>query len=157
MVQQVFCFLNRFSLSGGKFILRMEFYDFVAICYAAGKTIFLERSVFSKDYSLKEQTWLAIYVWRRPLKAKVWTASFILTFNTISKRQALPCLFFYTSHNLSPCNDGKNESRQANRLPWVDRDGTGLNFTGNSIIFMRTRLLTLIFYRPVVNKVIVLL
>lgn len=29
--------------------------------YAAGKTIFIDRSVFSNDYSLKEQTWLAIY------------------------------------------------------------------------------------------------
>ena len=106
---------------------------------------------------MKEQTWLAIYERGYPRKAEVQLAAFIPTCNTISKRQALPCLFFYTSHNLSPCNDGKNESRQANRLPWVDRDGTGLNFTGNSIIFMRTRLLTLIFYRPVVNKVIVLL
>ena len=118
--------------------MRPEFYGFVAICYAAGKTILLARSIFSKDYSLKEQTWLAIYVWRRPLKAKVWTASFILTFNTISKRQALPCLFIDTLHNLSLCNDGKNESRQANRLPWVGRDGTDLNFDEKSFIFTRT-------------------
>jgi len=43
-----------------------EFYDFVAICYAAGKTILLARSIFNKDYSLKEQTWLATYAVRRP-------------------------------------------------------------------------------------------
>ena len=73
----------------------MEFYDFVAISLCGGKDYFCKKSIFSCGYSVKEQTWLAIYVWRRPLKAKVWTASFILTFNTISKRQALPCLFIY--------------------------------------------------------------
>ena len=67
MVQREFYFANGFSLSGGKFILQTKFYDFVAICYAAGKTIFLERSVFSKDYRLKEQTWLATYVVRCPV------------------------------------------------------------------------------------------
>ena len=117
--------------------MQTKFYDFVAICYAAGKTIFLERSVFSKDYSLKEQTWLAIYERGYPRKAEVQPAAFIPTCNTISKRQALPCLFFYTSHNLSPCNDGKNESRQANRPTWVDRDGSDLNFDEKSIIFTR--------------------
>ncbi|AQT43216.1 hypothetical protein BBC0178_017640 [Bartonella apihabitans] len=30
-------------------------------CYSAGKTILLARSIFSKDYSLKEQTWLVTY------------------------------------------------------------------------------------------------
>ena len=84
-------------------------------------------------------------------------AAFIPTFYTISKRQALPCLFFYTLHNLSPCNDGESESRQANRLPWVDGDGSDLNFDEKSIIFTDRQLLELIFYRPVVNKVIVLL
>jgi len=44
--------------------LRPEFYDFVAICYAAGKTILLARSIFSKDYSLKEQTRFATYAGR---------------------------------------------------------------------------------------------
>ena len=99
--------------------------------YSAGKTI------FSCGSSLKEQTWLAIYAVRCPHSEEVQPAAFIPTCNAISKRQALPCLFFYTSHNLSPCNDGKNESRQANRLPWVDRDGTDLKFKGNSIIFTR--------------------
>jgi len=47
------------------FYLRPEFYDFVAICYAVGKTILLARSIFNKDYSLKEQTWLATYAVRR--------------------------------------------------------------------------------------------
>ena len=42
MAQREFYFANEFSLSGGKFILRPEFYDFVAICYADGKTIFVK-------------------------------------------------------------------------------------------------------------------
>jgi len=70
MAQREFYFANGFSLSGGKFILQTKFYDFVAICYADGKTILLARSIFSKDYSLKEQTRLAIYAVRRPLKRK---------------------------------------------------------------------------------------
>ena len=106
---------------------------------------------------MKEQTWLATYVVHCPHSEEVQPAAFILTFNTISKRQALPCLFFYTSHNLSPCNDGESENAQDNRPPWVDRDGSDLNFTGNSIIFMRMRPFAFIFYPPVVNKVIVLL
>ena len=127
------------------FIIRLQF------CYADAKTIFLERSAFRKDYSLKEHTWLTIYKRGHPRKAEVQPAAFIPTFNTISKRQALPCLFFYTLHDLSRCNDGKSESRQFNRPTWVDRDGTDLNFTGNSIIFMRTRPFALIFYRQVGN------
>ena len=68
MAQRKFYFQKRIFLGSGKFILQTKFYDFVAICYAAGKTIFLERSVFSKDYRLKEQTWLATYVVRCPRK-----------------------------------------------------------------------------------------
>ena len=56
MAQRESYFAKGFSLSGGKFILQTKFYDFVAICYADAKTILLARSIFSKDYSLKEQT-----------------------------------------------------------------------------------------------------
>ena len=70
MVQGEFYFANGFSLSGGKFILQTKFYDFVAICYADAKTILLARSIFSKDYSLKEQTWLVTYAVRCHYKIK---------------------------------------------------------------------------------------
>lgn len=61
MAQREFYFQKRIFLGGMNFILRPEFYGFVAICYADAKTIFLERSAFRKDYSLKEHTWLTIY------------------------------------------------------------------------------------------------
>ncbi|MBI0004075.1 hypothetical protein H3S80_08445 [Bartonella sp. M0177] len=89
-------FFKRIFLDGGKFILQTKFYDFVAICYADAKTILLARSIFSKDYSLKEQTWLAIYERGYPRKAEVQPAAFNPTCNAISKRQALPCLFIIT-------------------------------------------------------------
>ena len=38
-----------------------EFYDFVAISLCGGKDYFLEKTICSKDYRLKEQTRLAIY------------------------------------------------------------------------------------------------
>ena len=79
MAQWEFYFSNGFSLSGGKFILRMEFYNFVAICYADGKTIFLEKIICSKDYRLKEQVWLATYKRGHLRKAEVQPAAFILT------------------------------------------------------------------------------
>ena len=61
MAQREFYFANEFSLSGGKFILRPEFYDFVAIHLFGRKDYFLIRPICSCGYSLKEQTWLAIY------------------------------------------------------------------------------------------------
>ena len=143
--QREFYFANGFSLSGGKFILQTKFYVFVAICYAAGKTILLARSIFSKDYSLKEQIRLATYA-TTSRKEAVQPAAFILTCNAISKRQAFPCLFFYTLHDLSPCNDEESENRQFNRPTWVDRDSSDLNFTGKLFIFTRTRPFALTFF-----------
>ena len=145
MVQGEFYFANGFSLSGGKFILQTKFYVFVAICYAAGKTILLARSIFSKDYSLKEQIRLATYA-TTSRKEAVQPAAFNPTCNAISKRQALPCLFIYTLLNLSSDNDGESESAQDNCPTWVDRDSSDLNFTGNSIIFISTQPFALIFY-----------
>ena len=111
MAQRESYFAKGFSLSGGKFILQTKFYDFVAICYADAKTILLARSIFSKDYSLKEQTWLATYAERCPHSEEVQPSAFILTCNAISKRQALPYLFFYTLHNLSSDNDGDKQKQ----------------------------------------------
>ncbi|OLY45855.1 hypothetical protein PEB0150_008400 [Bartonella apis] len=87
------------------FIIRLQF------CYAAGKTILLARSIFSMDYSLKEQTWLATYAERCPHSEEVQPSAFILTCNAISKRQALPYLFIDTLRNLSLCNDGDKQKQ----------------------------------------------
>lgn len=65
------------------------------------RLFFVEKIICSKDYSLKEQTWLATYAVRCPRSEEVKPAEFILTFNTISKRQALPCLFIYDFHPIS--------------------------------------------------------
>ena len=48
MAQREFYFAKGFSLSGGKFILQTKFYDFVAICYADGKTIFVKSLFLAK-------------------------------------------------------------------------------------------------------------
>ena len=42
MVQREFYFQKRIFLGGETFILQTKFYGFVAICYAAGKTIFVK-------------------------------------------------------------------------------------------------------------------
>ena len=47
MAQREFYFANEFSLSGGKFILRPEFYDFVAILLFGRKDYFCKKSIFS--------------------------------------------------------------------------------------------------------------
>ena len=114
---------------------------------------------------MKEQTWLATYERGYPRK-------FIKEVTPVKRKSSPPLLFrpatlflkgrlspafLNTLRDLSPCNDGQNGNRQDNRLPWVDGDGSDLNFDEKSIIFTARQLLELIFYRPVVNKVIVLL
>lgn len=68
MAQREFYFQKRIFLSGGKIILRMEFYDFVAILLFGRKDYFLKKIICSKDYRLKEQTRLAIYERSYPRK-----------------------------------------------------------------------------------------
>ena len=100
------------------------------------KDYFRKKPIFSKDYSLKEQTWLATYAEGCPHSEEVQPAAFILTCNAISKRQALPCLFIDTLHNLSSDNDGESENAQVNRPTWIDRESTNLNFDEQSIIII---------------------
>ena len=61
MAQREFYFQKRIFLYSRYFISRAKFYWFVAISLYGGKDYFLEKIICSKDYRLKEQTWLAIY------------------------------------------------------------------------------------------------
>lgn len=60
MAQREFYFSNGFSLEAGNLYCKRNF----MICcnlLCGGKDYFLEKIICSKDYRLKEQTWLAIY------------------------------------------------------------------------------------------------
>ena len=145
MAQGEFYFAKGFSYMSGILSHERNFMILLQFCYSAGKTILLARSIFSKDYSLKEQTWLVTYAVHCPRNEEVQTAAFIPTSNAISKRPAHPCLFFYSLHNLSPCNDKESENWQANCPPWVDRESTDLTFTGRSWLFRSDDCLRLLF------------
>jgi len=73
-------------LGGGKFILQTKFYDFVAISLCGGKDYFLEKTICSKDYRLKEQTRLAIYERGYPRK-------FIKEVTPVKRKSSPPLLF----------------------------------------------------------------
>ena len=65
MAQREFYFAKGFSWAEGNLYCDRNF----MICcnlLCAGKDYFLEKIICSKDYRLKEQTWLAIYAERRP-------------------------------------------------------------------------------------------
>ena len=70
-------------------------------CYSAGKTILLARSIFSKDYSLKEQTWLVIYERGYPHKAEVQPAFLSRLATLFLKGRHSPAFSFMTSPPIS--------------------------------------------------------
>lgn len=70
MAQGEFYFAKGFSYMSGILSHERNFMILLQFCYSAGKTILLARSIFSKDYSLKEQTWLVTYAVRCHYKIK---------------------------------------------------------------------------------------
>ncbi len=79
MAQREFYFPKGFSWVARHSYCKRNFMILFQFRYAAGKTIFVDGSAFSKNYSLKEQTWLATYERGYPRKAEVEPTAFILT------------------------------------------------------------------------------
>ena len=146
MVQREFYFANGFSLSGGKFILQTKFYDFVAICYAAGKTYFLIRPICSCCYSVKEQTRLVTYAVHCPHSEEGQPAALFRPKTQFLKGRHTPAFSFTPCTIYHRTMRGINKSRQFNRPTWVDRDGTDLNLIAKLFIFTHTLSFAFIFY-----------
>ena len=96
MAQREFYFAKGFSYMSGILSCDWNFMILLQFCYSAGKTILLARSIFSKDYSLKEQTWLVTYAVRCNAARKANPPLLFRPFTLFLKGRHSPAFSFMT-------------------------------------------------------------